>query len=85
MQNNATTAPALGPAEILEIVTDPGISRMRDYLNTLFTSYVTTKEWEDATDYWKNECATFHRIFNRFFDKAEAWENARMNSPQVER
>ncbi len=81
MQNNATAKPA--PAEILEELTDWGITEFRELLTDLFSSYVCTKEWEECTDEWKGDVTTRYRIINRFFDKAEAWESDRMNGPQV--
>lgn len=80
MQNNATAKPA--PADILEELTDWGVAEFRELLTDLFTSYVCSKEWADLTDQWKDSVSTRYRIINRFFDKAEAWENTRMNGPQ---
>lgn len=82
MQNNATAKPA--PADILGELTDWGLSDFRELLTDLFTSYVCTKEWEETTDEWKDKVATRYRIMNQFFNKAEAWEYDRMNSPQPE-
>ncbi|MBK8564927.1 MAG: hypothetical protein IPN76_16720 [Saprospiraceae bacterium] len=71
MQNSIT---ATISKKVLTELGEDSAAELRDYLTHLFTHYAASKEWSEATDNWKGEAITAHRVLCRALDALQAWQ-----------
>ena len=65
--------------EILKDFAGWDMSELREYLTTIFTSFVSTDEWKSFSKEWKDNFMFNHRLLHRLMEEVDAWDKGRFS------